>query len=140
MMTPTTRKLIWAVALLHVVFCIVEIFLWETLTPVVELYDPVLARQADSKTAALTTTLGRNCGVYNGILAGALVWLLTRKDLSPGAERSLATYLLTCIVIAGLFGGIMIKPSILLVQFLPAVVTLINLWRTSNRGSGVSGS
>jgi putative membrane protein len=124
-MDRTTRLLIGIVAFLHFAFLVAELFFWETLTPILGLYDPAAA--------ALTAPLGRNCGLYNGILAGAFVWLLTARSLSPQAARSLAIYLLVSVVVAGLYGGVMLKPTIPLFQSLPAVVALAQLWRTAGR-------
>jgi putative membrane protein len=129
------RGLIWIVALLHAAFSVAELFFWETLTPLVGLYEPHQAAIADPKSAALAVSLGRNTGLYNGIVAGTLIWLLTARGLGSLAARSLATYLLVSVVVAGLFGGFMILGTIPLFQSLPAAIALSVLWRTAGTTS-----
>ncbi len=132
-MGRTTRVLLWLVAALHVAFFVAELFLWETLTPIARLYDPREAAKEAPQLAALTVALGRNTGLYNGVLAGVFVWSLTSRSLTPQAARSLAIYLLFCVIVAGVFGGAMIKPTIPLFQSLPAVVALVQVWRSPAR-------
>ena len=132
-MERTTRVLLGIVAALHLGFFVAELFLWETLTPLAGLYDPRDAAKSAPDLAALTAALGRNTGLYNGIVAGLFLWLLSSRSLSPQAARSLAAYLLACVMIAGIFGGFMIKPSIPLLQSLPAAVALILLYRDRPR-------
>lgn len=133
-MDRTTRRLIGIVAVLHGLFFVAELFFWETLTPLIGLYDPQsVAAKGAPGLAALAVSLGRNTGLYNGIVAGAFGWLLSTGDLSPRSSRSLATYLLSCVIIAGVFGGIMLKPTIPAFQSLPAIVALAWLWRTTGR-------
>jgi uncharacterized membrane protein len=130
-MDRTTRILIGIVAFLHGAFFVAEFFLWETLTPIAGLYDPQAAAKTAPQLAALTVKLGRNLGLCNAILAGTFAWLLAARDLSPRAARSLATYLLVSVVVAGIFGGVMLLRTIPLFQALPAVVALAQLWRTA---------
>jgi putative membrane protein len=125
--------LIGIVAILHGAFFVAELFFWKTLTPIIGLYEPQSSARAAPDLAELTASLGRNTGLYNGILAGVLGWLLFNRGLSSQAAQSLATYLLACIVVAGVFGGIMLKPTIPLFQSLPAAIALIQLWRTAGR-------
>src|SRR4051812_44912901 len=105
-MNRTTRVLIEIVAALHIAFCIGELFFWPVITPFVGLYDPLSAANEAPQLAALTEALGRNTGLYNGILGGLLIWLLVSRSLNATAARSLAIYLLVCVIIAGVFGGI----------------------------------
>jgi putative membrane protein len=75
--------------------------------------------------------LAANQGLYNGFLAAGLFWGLGRGD------RRVKVFCLACVVIAGLFGGLTAKPSILLTQALPAALALTAyfLSRTSSRGA-----
>ena len=114
-MNPTLW--IWVVACLHVAFAAAEIFFWETLTPMLKVFKTAEEAKATSK-------VGRNMGVYNGIVAACFLWMLITD---PSFERlhSLAILLLACVVVAGVFGGITIKWSIAIVQALPAAIALI---------------
>ena len=65
--------------------------------------------------------LAANQGLYNGFLAAGLIWGLIRKD----DGFALRVFFLTCVVVAGVFGAITAKPSILFVQAVPALIALV---------------
>jgi len=106
--------LLGLVALLHLYFLVLEMFLWEK---------PLGLRtfaQTKEK-AALTKVLAANQGLYNGFLAAGLLW-----GIGLGAGGSaVKTFFLSCIVIAGLFGGVSANRKILFVQALPAAIALL---------------
>ncbi|MGD1149147.1 MAG: DUF1304 domain-containing protein [Thermoanaerobaculaceae bacterium] len=70
--------------------------------------------------AAASRPLAANQGLYNGFLAAGLVWGL----LLGAAGHSITIFVLACVVIAGLFGGITANRKILWVQALPGVIAL----------------
>lgn len=113
-MRKLTNVLVAIVAALHVWFLVLEMFLWQTdigmhvfgLTP---------------ETAALMAPLAKNQGLYNGFLAAGLIWSFF---LSEEFQKSVRTFFLVCIIIAGVFGAITAKPSIFFVQALPALIAL----------------
>jgi putative membrane protein len=102
------------VALLHVFFLVLEMFLWNTpygqkrfgLTP---------------EEAALTAPLAANQGLYNGFLAAGLVWGLW---LSGPMAAAVTNFFLGCVLVAGLYGGITTRRVILYIQALPAAVAI----------------
>jgi putative membrane protein len=99
------------VALSHVGILILEMFFWD---------HPVGRRifGMTPEVSASSAVLAANQGLYNGFLAAGLVWALW-------ADRvDLKLFFLGCVVVAGLFGGITAKTSILLTQALPAAVAL----------------
>lgn len=102
------------VALEHIGILILEMFYWD---------HPVGRRifNMTEEVSSLSATLAANQGLYNGFLAAGLIWgLITdRKDLK--------VFFLCCVVIAGIFGGITAKPSIIFTQALPAFIGLV-LW------------
>ena len=103
------------VALSHVGFLVLEMFLW----------DRPLGRKVFASTpeeSKLTAPLAANQGLYNGFLAAGLVWGLA-SDSVP-----VLTFFLVCVVIAGIFGGLTAKRSILVIQALPAIVALALLY------------
>jgi putative membrane protein len=53
--------------------------------------------------------LAANQGLYNGFLAAVLIWGLV------SGQFSVKVFFLTCILIAGIFGGVTAKRSILYV-------------------------
>ena len=75
-----TRYAIWVVAGLHVGFCVAEVFFWETLTPRLGVFSANRAKE--------TAVVGRNMGVYNGIMAACLFWLLYATRMDAGNIRS----------------------------------------------------
>ena len=65
-----------------------------------------------------SAVLAANQGLYNGFLAGGLAWSLT----NPLNARAIALFFLAFVMIAGVYGAISEKRSILFVQFLPAAI------------------
>lgn len=77
----------------------------------------------DQQTAAATRTLAANQGLYNGLLAAALIGSLFLQQ----EARTVQLFLLICIIIAGIFGALTASRRILYVQALPAFLALIPL-------------
>jgi putative membrane protein len=99
------------VALLHGYFLILEMFLWEK---------PAGRKsfRTTAEFAAQSKTLAANQGLYNGFLAAGLVWGIFAGD-------SVKIFFLSCVVIAGIFGGFTVGKKILYIQALPALIGLI---------------
>jgi len=108
------------VALLHLLFLVLEMFLWTK----------PFGRKTFGLSAELaqaTKGLAANQGLYNGFLAAGLVWGL----VTEGAEGfSIRVFFLVCVLVAGLFGAATAKRSILYIQALPAAVALALVWLT----------
>lgn len=107
------------VAVLHLYFLVLEMFLWAT----------PWGRRTFGTTpefAAASRTLAANQGLYNGFLAAGLIWSLAVYGVHVG--RPLLTFFLLCIVVAGVFGAATASRRILLVQALPALVAAGLLW------------
>lgn len=105
------------VALLHLWFLVLEMFLWTS----------PYGRKAFGLTeeqARATKTLAANQGLYNGFLAAGLVWSLW---LGAGGLY-VRTFFLACIVVAGVFGAVTASRKILFVQGLPAALALALTW------------
>jgi putative membrane protein len=112
-----TQILIALVALLHVYFLVLEMFLWDTPT----------GRKAFGLTAefsAASKTLAANQGLYNGFLAAGLIWGLI---LGGHEGWHVDIFFLCCVIIAGIYGAITVSRKIFFVQALPAVIALILL-------------
>jgi putative membrane protein len=104
--------LIGIIAILHVGFLVLEMFLWNK---------PFGMKtfSLTKATAKASATLAANQGLYNGFLAAGLIWGLW------SGMTSVKIFFLTCIVLAGVFGGLTAKRSILYIQGLPALIGLI---------------
>lgn len=103
------------VAILHLGFLVLEMFLWN---------HPIGRKtfKMTKEVAESSATLAANQGLYNGFLAAGLVW-----GLLSGAF-SVKLFFLVCILIAGIFGGFTAKRSILYIQALPALLALMLLY------------
>ena len=115
-MTTLTNILIGIVALQHIAFLVLEMLYWEK----------PLGRRVfghSTETAKVSKTLAMNQGLYNGFLAAGLIW-----GLSLGtAGMSIKIFFVSCVLIAGIFGGLTASRKILYIQALPALITLILL-------------
>lgn len=103
--------LVALVALSHVGFLVLEMFFWN---------HPV-GRKIFNMTPELSAgsaALAANQGLYNGFLAAGLAWGLYAQ------RADVQIFFLACVVIAGLFGGLTAKRSILYLQALPGVLAL----------------
>jgi putative membrane protein len=118
-MTILADIVVALVALLHVYFLVLEMFLWTKPLGLKTF------RQSPDK-AADSAVLAANQGLYNGFLAAGLVWSLIEPD--PAAAARIATFFLICIIIAGLYGGYSVSRRIVFVQALPAAVALVLVW------------
>ena len=114
-MILVTNIFIAVIALLHLGFLILEMFLW----------NHPFGRKTFRMTAEYSqasASLAANQGLYNGFLAAGLIWGLV------SGEFSVKLFFLVCVLIAGIFGGFTAKRSILLIQALPALLGLILLY------------
>ena len=102
------------VALEHLYILVLEMFLWTK---------PMGLRAfgLTPEFAEQTAVLAANQGLYNGFLAAGLSWGLLLKDDGHGVR----VFFLICVVVAGIFGGMTAKPSILFIQAAPALVALV---------------
>jgi putative membrane protein len=101
------------VALLHVYFLVLEMFLWDRPAGL-RVFGQTLEAAKASK------VLAANQGLYNGFLAAGLVWGLI---LGPSG-LNVKLFFLGCVLIAGLYGAATANRKILFVQALPAAVGL----------------
>lgn len=101
------------VALLHVYFLVLEMFLWDKPAG-------LRAFGQSLEQARASKVLAANQGLYNGFLAAGLVWGL----LLGSAGTSVKVFFLACVLVAGLYGAATASRKILFVQALPAAIGL----------------
>jgi putative membrane protein len=101
------------VALLHVYFLVLEMFLWT------KPYGRRVFGLTEEK-AQLTKSLAANQGLYNGFLAAGLAWGL----LASADGHVIKVFFLSCVIIAGVFGAATASRKILWVQAVPGAVAL----------------
>ncbi len=107
-----TTAAISVVIVLHGLFMVLEMFLWNT-----PLGRKTFSLKEDY--AKQSATLAANQGLYNGFLAAGLLWGLLSTD---GFDTLI--FFLSCIIIAGIYGAFTAKPSILFLQALPAAIAI----------------
>jgi len=105
------------VALSHIGFLVLEMFLWQTPTGQ-KIFD------LTPKFAEQSAVLAANQGLYNGFLAAGLIWGLVSK------RTDLKIFFLACVVVAGIFGGLTASTTILFIQAVPALLALGLVWFT----------
>jgi putative membrane protein len=111
--------LVALVAVLHLYFLILEMFLW-TKPLGLKTFRNTPEKAADS------AVLAANQGLYNGFLAAGLVWGLLQG--TPGFAFQIKMFFLLCVIIAGIYGAATVSRRILWVQAAPAAIALILLW------------
>ncbi|MEP6730213.1 MAG: DUF1304 domain-containing protein [bacterium] len=112
-MTMFAMLLTAVVALLHVYFLVLEMFLWTK---------PAGRRvfRTTPEFAEASRVLAANQGLYNGFLAAGLFW-----SILLGAQGvSVRLFFLACVVVAGVYGAATVGKKILYVQALPAAIAV----------------
>jgi putative membrane protein len=104
--------LVAIVMLSHLGFLVLEMFFWT---------EPVGHRifETTPEFAAASKVLAANQGLYTGFLAAGLLWGLL------SGRRDVKAFFLCCVIVAGIYGGLSAKMSILYVQALPALAALL---------------
>jgi putative membrane protein len=102
------------VALLHIYFLVLEMFLWDKPAG-------LKAFGQTPESAAATKVLAANQGLYNGFLAAGLLWGLWLGPAGFGVK----VFFLLCVLAAGLYGAATASRKILYVQALPAALGLV---------------
>ncbi len=102
------------VAVLHLYFLVLEMFLWDKPAGLRAFGQTLEAAKASKVLAA-------NQGLYNGFLAAGLVW-----GLSLGAAGDpIKIFFLGCVIVAGVYGALTANRKILWIQAMPAAIGLL---------------
>jgi putative membrane protein len=117
-MAVVANVLVALVALLHVYFLVLEMFLWTK---------PLGLRTFSQslEKAQASAVLAANQGLYNGFLAAGLIWGLVHPNADTGLQ--IKFFFLACVVIAGLYGAWSVSRRILFVQAVPAALAIVLL-------------
>lgn len=111
------------VAVIHLGILVLEMFFWNH--PVGMKVFNMTAEVAES-----SALLALNQGLYNGFLAAGLLWGLLAN------RRDVKAFFLGCVIFAGVFGCITVKPSIFFTQALPAIIAMSFLLLSGKASSG----
>jgi putative membrane protein len=116
-MSIIANALVVLVALLHLYFLVLEMFLWDKPAG-------LRAFGHTPEAAASSKVLAANQGLYNGFLAAGLLWGVS---LGTGGT-AVKVFFLLCVVIAGVYGAVTASRKILYVQALPGLIALLFVW------------
>ena len=111
------------VALLHIGIMVLEMFYLNH--PVGQKIFSMSAEVSQS-----SEILAMNQGLYNSFLGFGLLWALI------SGNQSLKGFLLICVIIAGIFGGLSVDSKILYIQALPGFITLLLVLKAKRRQAG----
>lgn len=124
-MRKIAAALVGLVVLIHIGFLVLEMFFW----------DHPVGREIFSMTpeeSASSAVLAMNQGLYNGFLAAGLIWGLWSGRLD------VKVFFLVCVVVAGVFGGLTAKFTIIFSQALPALLALVFVWLSADARQSTS--
>ena len=107
--------LIGLVALTHIWILVLEMFLW-TKPKGLKVFKQSLEK------AQASQVLAANQGLYNGFLAVGLLWGMLHPN--PLVGRQVQLFFLSCVVVAGAFGGATVGVRLFFVQAVPAMIAL----------------
>jgi putative membrane protein len=112
-LAPAATVLIALVALLHLWFLTLEMFLWNK---------PLGLKtfRLTQEFADASASLAANQGLYNGFLSAGLIWGLLASD--PAHAFSIRIFFLSCVIIAGIFGAVTVSRGILYVQAILKII------------------
>jgi putative membrane protein len=108
------KILVGIVAFEHLYFLYLEMFAWTK---------PRTRKNfgTTEEFATASKTLAANQGLYNGFLAAGLIWsIIAPADLA----KPLAIFFLSCVFIAGAYGGYSVNKRVFFLQGMPALVAL----------------
>ena len=106
------------VAVEHILFMILEMFLWQHPNFGLKIF------HMTPEVAATSAKLAFNQGLYNGFLAAGLIWSgFFIKEMEHQFKNTL--FFLLCVIVAGIVGAFTAKLSILFTQGMPALIAFI---------------
>ena len=112
------KILIGIVILEHLYFMYFEMFAWETI-------GKKTFKSLPEHLFKPTKGLAANQGLYNGFLSAGLIWSFFINDIIW--QTNIATFFLSCVIIAGIFGAVTASKKIFYVQAIPAIFALVFL-------------
>lgn len=113
------KILVTVVAIEHLYILWLEMFAWETRGR------KVFRGALRQDLFAPTKVLAANQGLYNGFLAAGLIWAVLIGNAVWA--RNVAIFFLSCVIVAGFYGGMTAGRKIVYVQALPAALALLGV-------------
>src|SRR4051812_41039862 len=119
------NALVAIIALLHVGFLALEMFLWTK--PVgLKVFQKKWPENERAAKARESAVLAANQGLYNGFLAAGLFWGLMAVPAAFAFQ--IKVFFLLCVIVAGVYGAATIPSKYVLLLQAPAAFALILLW------------
>ncbi|MCV6621327.1 MAG: DUF1304 domain-containing protein [Cellvibrionaceae bacterium] len=114
-LSSAVKYMSYFIGLLHIAFFALEMFFWQH--PIGLKIFNMTAEQA-----VISYPLAMQQAVYNGFLAAGLFWggFTGRRDI--------LVFFFSCVIIAGSFAALTVKPSIFFTQALPAIISIFLLY------------
>jgi len=116
-MNLLSQLIVGFIALLHIYILWLEMFAWTTRGR--KVFKNIPEDQFEK-----TKVMAANQGLYNGFLAAGLIWSLCITDLDW--SKNTATFFLSCVLIAGIYGALTASKRIFFVQAVPAILGLLS--------------
>jgi len=109
------------IALEHFSFMYLEMVLWTK-----KAGRRIFANSVDE--AEKTKVLAANQGLYNGFIAAGIIWGVMYPD--PDISLQILLFFTVCVSVAGIYGGMTAKRSILYIQGLPGLIAVAIISQT----------
>lgn len=115
-MLTAIKILVAIIAIEHLYILWLEMFAWTT-------RGPKTFKNLPANLFMPTKALAANQGLYNGFLAAGLIWSLMIGDKVWSLH--IATFFISCVAVAGIYGAATAGKRIFFVQALPALIALL---------------
>lgn len=116
-MDALAKIFVGIVILIHLYIVYMEMFAWNSLGR------KAFGKFIPKEVFPHTKTLAGNQGLYNFFLVAGLVWSLMIED--PTWKMKISIFFLSCVVLAGFYGGITVHKKIFTIQMVPAGMALL---------------
>ncbi len=112
------KILVGIIAFLHLYFLWFEMFAWQSM-------GKKLFRHLSAEFLKDSKAMAANQGLYNGFLAAGLIWTFFISN--PEWQFNVTLFFLSCVTVAGLYGGFSVGKKIIYIQALPAILAIVVL-------------
>ena len=112
--------LVGIVATLHILFLVLEMFLWTKPS------GRKVFHLSEQK-ARDTEVMAANQGLYNGFLSAGLIWGIVASN----NRHEILFFFLTCVIVAGSYGERTANRNIFWIQAFPALLALLVILSTN---------
>ena len=111
-----SATLVILVSVIHFAIATVEMFFWRL--------PKVHSRLGfDTEGANKVAPIVANAGLYNSFIACGLIF-----GLSSWGSPSMILFFLTCVIVAGIYGALTLKPTTLVLQSIPGAIAWVAVW------------